>query len=99
MMGCGCPGDVHSEHQPECKTTTGDGTMNVADAISRSISHTEIVACEYDGQETDLLTWIEENTADCKDFDYSQENNVTLDIYSTTPGYGAWRIRVSVNEE
>ena len=70
--------------------------MYIENAIARSISHNEIVRCTFEGDEAELRYRIEENTADYTDYNVSEENDGSLDVYSLDDGDVAWRIRVTL---
>ena len=70
--------------------------MDIENAIARSISHNEIAHCTFEGDEAELRYRIEENTADYTDYNVSEENDGSLDVYSLDDGDGAWRIRVTL---
>ena len=67
--------------------------MTIQNAIARSISHTEIVACEFAGDAAELATFVatEINSDDAV---FSEENDGTIDIDN-----GDWRIRVTLIAE
>ena len=68
--------------------------MNVENAVARSISHTEIVACDFDGDYGQLVAFVEENFANGNDAIFSEENDGTVDIADID---GDWRIKVTLS--
>ena len=70
----------------------------IRDAISRSISHNEIVHVEIDGGDIHELV----SATVSQDWDYSEENRddegrEVLDVYSTDDAGDEWRIKVTIN--
>ena len=63
--------------------------MNIEDAIARSISHTEIVKCEFVGEYNDLLAWLNDNTDGQQTI--SEELDGTIDVASDD-----WRVNVAL---
>jgi hypothetical protein len=74
------------------KHQTGDKTMTIENAIARSISHTEIVKCEFVGEYSDLLAWLNDNTDGQNTV--SEENDGTIDVASDD-----WRVNVTLVAE
>ena len=70
--------------------------MKIEDAIARSISHNEIVRCEFEGDETALTVWLHDNVANGNDAVISRENDGTLDVCDIDM---AWRIRVALSAD
>ena len=68
--------------------------MTIENAIARSISHTEIVSCEFSGDATDLATFVVTEIENTDDAVFSAENDGTIDIDN-----GDWRIRVTLIAE
>ena len=70
----------------------------IREAIGRSISHDEIVyvvVAAKLGQ--DIHDWV--TATQSEDWDYSTENDGSLDVYSTDDHAGdSWRIRVTVTD-
>lgn len=71
------------------KHQTGESKMNIENAIARSISHTEIVKCEFIGEYSDLLAWLNDNTDGQNTI--SEENDGTIDVASD-----GWRVNVTL---
>ena len=66
----------------------------IREAIDRSISHNEIVHVEVDAIDgQDIHDWMTAIQSDC--WDYSTENDGSLDVYSTDD---SWRIKVTVTD-
>lgn len=63
--------------------------MSIENAIARSISHTEIVKCEFVGEYSDLLAWLNDNTDGQNTV--SEENDGTIDVASD-----GWRVNVTL---
>jgi hypothetical protein len=63
--------------------------MTIENAISRSISHDEIVKCEFAGEYNDLLAWLNDNTDGHQTI--SEEIDGTIDVASDD-----WRINVTL---
>jgi hypothetical protein len=74
-------------------TLTGDKTMTnattIENAIARSISHTEIAKCEFAGQYSDLMAWLNDNTDGQQTV--SEEIDGTIDVASDD-----WRVNVTL---
>ena len=72
--------------------------MDIYDAFARSGSHTEIVACEYAGDEAALLA----DLAEVYDgeIDSVRENDGTIDIWGfreeSPEGQTDWRLKVTL---
>ena len=63
--------------------------MTIENAIARSISHDEIVKCEFAGRYSDLLAWLNDNT--------SGDNTVSEEIDGTLNVAGVdWRVNVTL---
>ena len=62
--------------------------MKIENAIARSCTHNEIVACEFAGTEKELLAWLNDNTSGGQRI--SHENDGTIDIADES-----WRVRVT----
>lgn len=69
--------------------------MNIENAVERSISHNEIVACEFDGDYGDLVVFVHETMANGNDAIFSEENDGTVDVDDFD---GQWRVRVTLAE-
>lgn len=65
--------------------------LPIENAISRSISHTEIVPCEFEGEYSDLTVWLNDNITD--EVTLSEENDGTVDVASDT-----WRVNVTLTQ-
>ena len=63
--------------------------MTLENAIDRSSTHTEIVACEFAGTEAELRAWLNDNTAGGQTI--SRENDGAIDVADD-----AWRVRVTL---
>ncbi len=65
----------------------------IAQAVERSISHTERVDAEFVGDQHALEVHIEENYANGNDAIFSLENDGTIDVHDID---GDWRICVTL---
>lgn len=63
--------------------------MNLENAIARSCTHNEIVACEFVGTRKEMLAWLNDNTDG--DNTISDENDGTIDVAND-----GWRVRVTL---
>lgn len=72
------------------KTTTD----SITQAITRSISHTEIAHTTFRGTPEDALS---EVYAGCEDYDHSTENNGDLYVWGTTDSGEDFRIRITLD--
>ena len=68
--------------------------MTIQNAIARSVSHTEIVACEFSGDAAELATFVATELENTDDAVFSEENDGTIDVDN-----GDWRIRVTLIAE
>jgi hypothetical protein len=76
----------------------GRNEQVIRDAISRSMSHNEIVRCEINGGDIHDLV----SASVSQDWDYSSENRddqgrEVLDAYSTDDATDQWRIKVTID--
>ena len=67
--------------------------MTIEDAVVRSCTHTERVACEFAGDQSALETHVEENYANGNDAIFSRENDGTIDVADID---GDWRLCVTL---
>ena len=67
--------------------------MTIENAVARSISHNEIVSCEFSGDWKALKAHVSDTFANGSDSVFSEENDGTIDIANT---YGDWRVRVTL---
>ena len=79
------------------KTTTRNEEI-IRDAISRSISHTEIVHVDLDCDSSDIHSLV--GAAVTGEWDYSEENRddegrEVLDVYSLDCEADQWRIKIT----
>ena len=78
------------------KTKNGEMmTVTVEQAISRSMSHLEIIQCEFIGEYSDLVGYIEDCCENGDDAIFSIENDGAVDIADIE---GDWRIRVTLTD-
>jgi len=70
--------------------------MNIENAVVRSSTHTERVACEFVGDQSSLATHIAENYANGSDAIVSRENDGTIDVADID---GDWRLCVTLVDE
>lgn len=72
--------------------------MNIAstinEAITRSISHNEIVRVEFSGG--DFFDALSEVDAIADDTDYATENNGDFDVWGTMENGDEFRIRIAI---
>ena len=72
--------------------------MDIYDAFARSGSHTEIVACEYAGDEAALLADLAAMYD--SEIDHVQENDGTIDVWGfredAPEGKMDWRLNVTL---
>lgn len=66
-------------------------TSTLENAIARSISHTEIVHCEFVGEYSDLKAWLNDNVS--VEVTLSEENDGSIDV----AGYD-WRVNVTLRD-
>jgi hypothetical protein len=71
----------------------GTQAMNVEQAVARSISHTEIVKCEFAGDYAQLLAFVSDTFANGNDAIFSEELDGTIDVADID---GDWRINVTL---
>ena len=67
--------------------------MNIENAVARSISHNEIVVCEFSGDRKSLQSHVADTFANGNDAVFSEENDGTIDIADID---GDWRVRVTL---
>lgn len=67
--------------------------LTIAAAITRSISHNEIVRVESGGDIADALSEVEALAAN---YDHTTENDGDEDVWGTTATGGEFRIRIAI---
>ena len=67
--------------------------MNIENAVARSISHNEIVSCEFAGDWKSLKAHVADTFTNGNDAVFSEENDGTIDIADID---GDWRVRVTL---
>lgn len=66
--------------------------MTLENAVARSISHNEIVDCQFAGDWKSLQAYVSDTFANGSDAVFSEENDGTIDIADFD---GDWRVRVT----
>lgn len=70
--------------------------MNIEQAVARSMSHTERVSCDFEGDYGALVAFVEETFASGNDAIFSEELDGTIDIADIDDD---WRINVTLVSE
>lgn len=67
--------------------------LTIADAISRSISHVEIVRVKFSGDIADALSVVKSLAVE---YDNTTEDDGDEDVWGTTATGGEFRIRIAI---
>jgi len=72
----------------------------IRDAIARSISHSEIVHVEIDGDSGEILELISSTMPACWDYTISDYEGVDrMDVYSLDESRDEWRINIVLKDD